>query len=109
MLYTSTDGSPGTYDNQLDGVAVDSNGTVYYATQYDGIFAFPSNKGTVTTTTSYMVSSQGAKILATDGHNNFYVVTYSGGDTAMLVGVGAMTAYRFLRGQQFHGKRQRRS
>ena len=91
-LYTLTNSSPGNYDDQLDGIAVDSNGTVYYATQYDGIFAFPNNKGTVTTTTSYMVSNQGAKILATNGHGNFYVVTYSGGDTAMLVGVGLLTA-----------------
>ncbi len=83
--------SPGNYDNQIDGVAVDSNGTVYYADQYNGIFAFANNKGSITATTPYIVSTQGAKILATDGHGNFYVVTYSGGDTAMHVGVGVLT------------------
>lgn len=90
-LYTLKNSSPGNYDDQLDGIAVDSNGTVYYATQYDGIFAFANNKGTVTTTTTYVMSNQGAKILATNGHGNFYVVTYSGGDTAMLVGVNLLT------------------
>ncbi|HTV08382.1 MAG TPA: chitobiase/beta-hexosaminidase C-terminal domain-containing protein [Candidatus Aquilonibacter sp.] len=90
-LYTLTPSSPGNYDDQLDGIATDSNGTVYYATQYDGIFAFPNNKGTVTTTTPYVMSSQGAKILATDGHGNFYVVSYVSSDTAIQVGVGVLT------------------
>lgn len=90
-LYTMTISSPGNYDDQIDGIAVDSNGTVYYADQYNGIFAFPNNKGTVTTTTSYMVSNQGAKILTTDGKGNFYVATYSGGDVAMHVGIGAIS------------------
>ena len=92
---TLTDGSPGTYDNQLDGVAVDSNGVVYYATQYDGIFAFPNNQGVVNKTTKYVMSSQGAKILTTDGKGNFYVATYSnsaGGDAVIQVGIGNLTA-----------------
>src|SRR6185437_2180652 len=94
-IATLTDGSPGNYDNQLDGVAVDANGMVYYATQYDGIFAFPNNQGVVTTTTKYMMSSQGAKILTTDGKGNFYVASYSnaaGGDAAIKVGIGNLTA-----------------
>ncbi len=94
-LATLTDSSPATYDNQLDSVAVDANGVVYYATQYDGIFAFPNNQGVVNTTTKYMVSSQGAKILTTDGKGNFYVASYSstaGGDTAIKVGIGQLTA-----------------
>src|SRR5215469_16163481 len=91
-IATTTPGSPGNYDDQLDGVAVDSNGTVYYATQYDGIFGLLNNKGTVSTTTTYVMSNQGAKILATNGKGDFYVVTYSGGDTAMHVGVNVLTA-----------------
>ena len=94
-LATMTDSSPGQYDNQLDGVAVDANGMVYYATQYDGIFALPNNQGVVNTTTKYMVSSQGAKILTTDGQGNFYVVSYSntaGGDAGIKVGIGNLTA-----------------
>ena len=94
-LATLTDSSPATYDNQLDGVAVDANGVVYYATQYDGIFAFPNNQGVVNTTTKYVMSSQGAKILTTDGKGNFYVASYSsaaGGDAAIKVGIGTLTA-----------------
>ncbi|HEV2576218.1 MAG TPA: chitobiase/beta-hexosaminidase C-terminal domain-containing protein [Acidobacteriaceae bacterium] len=91
-LYTLTDSSPGDYDDQLVGVAIDSNGTVYFSTEYDGIYAFPNNKGTVTTTTRYMMSTQGAKILTTDGHGNFYVVSYTSSDTAIRVGIGELTA-----------------
>ena len=94
-LATLTDSSPGQYDNQLDGVAVDASGVVYYATQYDGIFALPNNQGVVTTATKYMMSSQGAKILTTDGKGNFYVASYSnaaGGDAAIKVGIGNLTA-----------------
>ncbi len=90
-VYTMPISSPGNYDDQLDAVAVDSNGTLYYADQYNGIFAFPNNKGAITATSAYMVAAQGAKILATDGHGNFYVVTYVSGDTAMHVGVGVLT------------------
>jgi Chitobiase/beta-hexosaminidase C-terminal domain len=91
-LATLTDSSPGDYDNQLDGVAVDSNGTVYFATQYDGIFALPNNKGTVNTATIYTMSTQGAKIMTTDGVGNFYVVTYVSGDAAVWVGIGNLKA-----------------
>jgi hypothetical protein len=38
-LYTMTPGSPSTNDDQVDGVAVDANGTVYFTTLYDGVFA----------------------------------------------------------------------
>ncbi len=91
-VYTLTDSSPGDYDNQLTSVVTDSNGTVYFASEYDGIFAFPNSNGTVTTTTRYMVSNQGAKLMATDGHGNFYVVSYTTADTAIHVGVGLITA-----------------
>ena len=42
-----------------------------------------------------MMSSQGAKILTTDGTGNFYVATYSnaaGGDAVIKVGIGNLTA-----------------
>lgn len=91
-LYTLTDDSGSTKDNddQITGVVTDSNGVVYFASLYDGIYALPNNNGTVTTTTINLVSNQGAKVLATDGHDNFYVVTNSGGDAAMHVGVGML-------------------
>ena len=89
-LYTLTVASPGAYDNQLDGVATDANGTVYYATQYDGIFAFGNNNGVVNTSTTYTVSTQGAKILTLDSKGNAYVATYSnsaGADVTMQVAI----------------------
>ncbi len=44
LLQTLTIASPGNYDNQLDGVAVTSNGTIYYADQNDGMFAIPNTE-----------------------------------------------------------------
>ncbi len=44
LLQTLTDAAPGNYDNQLDGVAVTSTGTIYYADQNDGMFAIPNTK-----------------------------------------------------------------
>ena len=69
---------------------MDANGTVYYATQYDGIFAFGNNKGAVNTSTTYTVSTQGAKILTLDSKGNAYVATYSNSasaDVAMQVAI----------------------
>lgn len=90
-LYTLTNSSAGDNDDQLTGVVTDSNGVVYFASLYDGIYGLPDSNGTVTTTPVNMVSNQGAKVLATDGHGNFYVLTYSGGDEALHVGVGLIT------------------
>ena len=42
LLQTFSDKTPGGYDDVLDAVAVGSDGTVYYSTQYDGIFAIPN-------------------------------------------------------------------
>jgi hypothetical protein len=91
-LYTYTDSSPGNYDDQVTSVAVDSNGTVYFGDENNGIYALPNNNGTVATTTVYQVAAQGAKMLATDGHGTFYAVAYSSGDTAFEVGIGLITA-----------------
>jgi hypothetical protein len=94
LLYAYTTASPGNYDNELDGVAVDATGMVFFATQNEGIFAFPNNKGTVDTTTLYTASTQGAKMLTTDGKGNFFVTTYNnstGGDSAERVAIGTVT------------------
>jgi hypothetical protein len=90
-LYTLTNAAASDNDDQLTGVVTDSNGVLYFASLYDGIYALPNSNGTVTTATVNMMSNQGAKVFATDGHGNFYVVTYSGGDEAMHVGVGLIT------------------
>ena len=91
QLYSFTPGSTGNYDDQLDGVAVDATGVVYFATQNEGIFAFPNNQGVVDTSKLYTVSTQGAKILATDGIGNFFVATYSGGDETVHIATGTLT------------------
>jgi hypothetical protein len=44
LLQTLTDASPANYDNQLDGVAVTSTGTVYYADQNDGTVCHPQHQ-----------------------------------------------------------------
>jgi hypothetical protein len=95
VLYSYTVSSPANYDNQFDGVAVDASGTVYFADQNDGIFAFTNNNGVVNTATMYQVATQGAKILTTDGKGNFFVTAYSntaGGDAASKVSVNLLTA-----------------
>ena len=62
LLQTLTIASPGSYDNQLDGVAVTSTGTIYYATQNEGMFAIPNTEtGGPDTAHQYVVSSLGAK------------------------------------------------
>jgi len=82
LLQTLTDASPANYDNQLDGVAVTSTGTVYYADQNDGMFAIPNTKtGGPDTAHQYVVSALGAKGMELDANGNEWVVVYhSGGD-----------------------------
>ncbi len=87
-LYAYTTASPGGYDNQLDAVAVDNTGTVYFATQNDGLFALLNNRGVVSTSNPYTVSTLGAKLLTTDGKGNFYVAGYNstaGGDAVSRI------------------------
>jgi sugar lactone lactonase YvrE len=81
-LQTLTVSSPGNYDNQLDGVAVGSNGTIYYADQNDGMFAIPNTKaGGPDTAHQYAVSALGAKGMELDANGNEWVVVYhAGGD-----------------------------
>jgi len=82
LLQTLTDASPGNYDNQMDGVAVTSTGTIYYADQNDGTFAIPNTKtGGPDTAHQYVVSALGAKGMELDANGNEWVVVYhSGGD-----------------------------
>jgi sugar lactone lactonase YvrE len=98
VLHTLTNAKPGSYDDELDGVAVDGNGTVYFATQYDGVFAFPNDGGTIDTTQIYGVSTQGAKVLSLDAKGNVYLASYvsaidaSGADTVARVSVNSLWA-----------------
>jgi hypothetical protein len=77
LLQTFTNATPGNYDDQLNGVAVDLSGNVYYAIQYEGIFAFPNVSGTINTSGGYAVSTQGGKGLSYDAQGNIYLTGYS--------------------------------
>ncbi|MGO9231914.1 MAG: chitobiase/beta-hexosaminidase C-terminal domain-containing protein [Bryobacteraceae bacterium] len=97
VLYTETDTPPGSYDDEIDAVAVDAlSGTVYFADQYNGVFAFPNNSGTVNPADMYTVSQQGAKILALDAMDNLYGAVYvsditsGGADTAFQATVNTV-------------------
>jgi hypothetical protein len=97
VIYTETLATPGSYDDELDGVAVDQvSGTVYLADQYNGIFAFQNNAGAVNPASMYTVSTQGAKVVALDAMDNLYgavystAITSSGADTAFKVSVNSV-------------------
>jgi hypothetical protein len=95
VLYTLTIAAPGNYDNQITGVAVDASGTVYFADEFDGVYAFPNANGAITASKLYTVSNTGAKILGTDKNGNFYIAAYAnstGGDAFQRVSVGLITA-----------------
>jgi sugar lactone lactonase YvrE len=93
LLQTLTIASPGNYDNQLDGVAVTSNGTIYYADQNDGMFAIPNTQaGGPDTAHQYAVSALGAKGMELDANGNEWVVVYhSGGDNLGEALIGDLT------------------
>jgi sugar lactone lactonase YvrE len=93
VLQTLNIASPAGYDNQLDGVAVTSNGTIYYADQNDGTFAIPNTKaGGPDTAHQYVVSGLGAKGMEVDSNGNEWVVVYhSGGDNLGEALLGDLT------------------
>jgi hypothetical protein len=82
LLQTLTIATPASYDNQLDGVAVTSTGTIYYADQNSGTFAIPNTQaGGPDTAHQYVVSTLGAKAMELDAQGNEWVNVYhSGGD-----------------------------
>ena len=76
LLQTYTDGTPGGYDDNLDALVVAPNGTVYYATLYDGVFAIPNTQsGGPVIANQYPVSGSGAKVLGVDKNGNLYEVS----------------------------------
>ncbi len=101
VLYTVTPASVGTYDNQLDAVAINpTTGTVYFADISDGIFAFPNTGSAIPTangqpTALYTVSKQGAKTLTTDAQGNLdfivYASVFASGDTVGKVTLDAVS------------------
>ena len=78
LIENLTPATPGAYDDELDGLAIDpGSGTIYFATQYDGVWAIPNNSPGPILENIYQVSNQGAKTLALDGQSNAYVGTYN--------------------------------
>ena len=77
-LYTFIPSTITSYDSEVDAVAIDNTGTVYFATTYDGIFAFGSNTagftGPIPEQSIYGVSTTGSRVLALDGKGNLYAV-----------------------------------
>jgi len=96
VLYTYTPSSPGNYDNEVDGVAVDASGTVYaLITGAPGLIAFPNNKGVIDTAKMYVASTVSGKLLTSDGQGNFYVDRYNntaGGDEIDWLGLNILRA-----------------
>ena len=77
----------------MDGVAVTSTGTIYYADQNDGMFAIPNTQtGGPDTAHQYVVSALGAKGMELDANGNEWVVVYhSGGDNLGEALIGDLT------------------
>lgn len=76
VLVSDNIASPSDYDNALSAMAVDSNGTVFYA---DGsqTFALPNNPSTpADIANAYLVSRTGGKQLMPDGNGGLYSISY---------------------------------
>jgi len=80
VIYSYTpSGTVGQYGPEIDGVAVDQNGTVYVLLQNTtGVLAFPKISGAYNNATSYLVSTQTGKLMTSDGQGNLYVADGSG-------------------------------
>ncbi len=77
VLETYTDATPGNFDDTLGAVGTDANGTVYYATQFNGMYALPNNHGSINTANGYGISPQGAKGMTLDANGNVYIVAFN--------------------------------
>lgn len=92
VLQTFTNKTPGSYDDEMDGVVITPDGTIYYALQYDGVFAIPNTQaGGPDLTHQYVISSQGAKETAIDTKGNVYFVSYNGGDALGQILISDLT------------------
>lgn len=68
-----------TYGNGFAGVAADAHGTIYFVTNSDGIFAFPSTQsGGPNFAGLYMVATGGGYGITLDSKDNLYLVHYAG-------------------------------
>ncbi|MGA7339226.1 MAG: hypothetical protein WBE72_23350 [Terracidiphilus sp.] len=96
LLQTFSDTTPAGYDDELDAVVATTNGTVYYSTQYDGVFGIPNTQaGGPVIADQFVVAGQGVKDMELDAHGNlFYAAYYSGtgGDTLGEIQVSNLVA-----------------
>ena len=82
-LYSETPSVITPANNEVDALVINpATGTVYFADQGNGLFAFPNSGSTIPLangqpTSLYTVSTQGAKALALDSKGNFYFVASS--------------------------------
>ncbi|HVU47269.1 MAG TPA: hypothetical protein VHD85_14150 [Terracidiphilus sp.] len=80
------------YNNGFSGVAVGSNGTIYFATNGDGIFAIPNTQtGGPNVAGLYMVSTVGGKGITIDSKGNLYQIPYNNGDVVSYIPIGNVT------------------
>lgn len=78
------------YSNGISGLAIAGNGTIYFSTPADGLFAIPNTKsGGPNVSGTYMLSTQGGKGVAIDAAGNLYGVPYNGGDVVSFIPVGS--------------------
>ncbi len=76
------------YNNGISGVTVSGNGTVYFATDGDGIFAFPNTQsGGPDVAGLYQVSTVGGKGITIDRRGNLYQINYNSGDVVSMIPV----------------------
>ena len=80
-----------TYGNGINGVAVGADGTVYFGTIADGIFALPrTSTGGLNPGGIYVVSNAaGGKAIALDLHGNFAFIPYNNGDVVSYLPTGS--------------------
>ena len=88
--YTSSAGN-----NGLSGLAISGNGTLFFITNNDGIFAIPNTQsGGPNPSGIYMVSTEGGKGVAIDSQGNLYALPYDntlGKDTVFFIPVGSFS------------------
>ncbi len=75
---------PCDYNNELDSVATDASGNIFFADQYTGIYEYVNNSGSYDFGSPIAISGKGAKIIIPDGTGSFYFVSYdndNSGDT----------------------------
>jgi sugar lactone lactonase YvrE len=76
------------YTNGISGLAIASNGTIYFATNGDGIYAIPNTSaGGPELAQTYAVSPVAGKAIALDSNGNLYQIAYSGGDVVDRISV----------------------